>query len=190
MLMCAVNPPETYDDPLVARFRSEPRAALAQAYDVHNARVRAFAKKLTGSEAQAEDLVQETFIALPRAMASFEGRSKLSTFLLSIAYNLARKHIRSAARKRAVIAKYKDEPREEALDGVRNAGRSELAGQLLLALDTLPEDQRAAFTLMELEEYTSPEVAEILGIPEGTVRTRLFHAKRKLREELEGWRPR
>jgi RNA polymerase sigma-70 factor, ECF subfamily len=187
--MCADSPHPSLDDALASRFRETPREALAEAYDLHHARVRAFAKKLTGSEAHAEDLVQETFIALPKAMSTFEGRSKLSTFLLSIAYNLARKHIRGAARKRATVERYKDEPREDSLDGVRNAGRAELARQLLLALDTLPEDQRATFTLMELEEYTSPEVAEILGIPEGTVRTRLFHAKRKLREQLEGWRP-
>ena len=54
-----------------------------------------------------------------------------------------------------------------------------------LALDALPIEQRVAFVLCEVEDRTSREAAEIIGAPEGTVRTRLFHAKRKLREELE-----
>ncbi len=55
---------------------------------------------------------------------------------------------------------------------------------LTRALDTLPIEQRIAFVLCEVEERSSPDAAEIVGVPEGTLRTRLFHAKRKLREQL------
>ena len=65
------------------------------------------------------------------------------------------------------------------------ANRASLARALTAALDKLPLDQRVAFVLCEVEERTSREVAEIVGAPEGTVRTRLYHAKQKLREELE-----
>jgi RNA polymerase sigma-70 factor, ECF subfamily len=174
---------------LVLRLRSREPEALAEAYDLHHEQVRRFAQRITGNEALAEDLVQEVFIALPGAAASFEGRSKLSTFIVSMAYNLSRRAIRTAARKRAMVERYKLEPLTETVDGDRQTDGAELARELVRALETLPEEQRDAFTLMELEEFTSAEVSEIVGAPEGTVRTRLFHAKRKLREHLESWRP-
>jgi len=65
------------------------------------------------------------------------------------------------------------------------AQRRDLARELSRALDALPLDQRVAFVLCEIEERTSVEAGEIVGAPEETVRTRLFHAKKKLREELK-----
>jgi len=72
----------------------------------------------------------------------------------------------------------------------QHALRVDLARELSRALDLLPLDQRVAFVLCEIEERTSKEAAHIVGAPEATVRTRLFHAKKKLRDELErrGWR--
>jgi RNA polymerase sigma-70 factor, ECF subfamily len=64
--------------------------------------------------------------------------------------------------------------------------RAKLAARLTRALDALPLDQRAAIILCEVEERTSAEAAAIVGAPEGTIRTRVFHGKRKLRELLEG----
>jgi RNA polymerase sigma-70 factor (ECF subfamily) len=66
-----------------------------------------------------------------------------------------------------------------------SAERQRLAGLLLLALDQLSYEHRSVFVLCEVEERASPEVAQILGVPEGTVRTRLFHARQKLRAALE-----
>jgi RNA polymerase sigma-70 factor (ECF subfamily) len=70
------------------------------------------------------------------------------------------------------------------VDPETNARRKELSQALMRALDKLPLDQRVAFVLCEVEERTSRDAAEIARVPEGTLRTRLFHAKRKLREEL------
>jgi RNA polymerase sigma-70 factor, ECF subfamily len=176
------------EGPLVLRLKQGEHAAVADLYDRYHAQVRAFARRFTGNDAHAEDLVQEVFIALPKAIHSFEERAKLSTFLLSMTYNLGRRHVRTAARHRAMQKRYEREPQSLTVDGEREFSNSELARQLLAALDTLPADQRAAFTLMELEDYSSAEVAEIVGAPEGTIRTRLFHAKRKLREQLESYR--
>jgi RNA polymerase sigma-70 factor (ECF subfamily) len=70
-------------------------------------------------------------------------------------------------------------------DATDELARKRLAAKLWAALDELPIDQRVVFVLCEVEQRTSVEVAAIVGAPEGTVRTRLFHAKRKLREALE-----
>jgi len=70
-------------------------------------------------------------------------------------------------------------------DAEDQAYAEQLARALSRAMDRLPDDQRAVFVLCEMDERTSAEVSMIVGAPEGTVRTRLFHAKRKLRDILE-----
>jgi RNA polymerase sigma-70 factor (ECF subfamily) len=172
---------------LVDRLRRNDRAALAQVYDQHHAAARGLARRVVGDDALAEDLLQEVFLALPNAARGFEGRSQLRTFVLSMVVNHAKHYVRAAARRRAMAERFGREPRAVSLDGETEASRAEIARLLERALDELPLDQRAAFVLLEVEERTSVEAAEILGVPEGTMRTRLFHAKRKLRERLEEW---
>jgi RNA polymerase sigma-70 factor (ECF subfamily) len=173
------------DSDLTDRLRQAEPAAVGDTYDRHHAAVRAFARRLLGDEAAAEDLVHEVFVSLPRAMRRFKGEASLRTFLLSIAVNHARHHLRAATRRRRAVERYADEPRAAALDPESAARRSELARALIRALDALPLDQRVAFVLCEVEERSSVEVAQITGKPEATIRTRLFHARRKLRELLE-----
>ena len=83
--------------------------------------------------------------------------------------------------------RFSAEPRAVALDGVSEASRAEIARLLERAMDELTLEHRTAFVLLELEERTSVEAAEIVGVPEATMRTRLFHAKKKLRELLAEW---
>jgi RNA polymerase sigma-70 factor, ECF subfamily len=172
---------------LVDRLRRQERSALGEAYDAHHAAARRMARRLVGEDAAAEDLVQEAFVVLPRAIHGFDGRATLQTFLLSIVVNCAKHHVRSAARRRRLAESYGREPVATSIDGESDAARRALARLLTRALDELPLEQRTAFVLLELEEYTSVEAAAIVGAPEATMRTRLFHAKRKLRERLEEW---
>jgi RNA polymerase sigma-70 factor (ECF subfamily) len=170
---------------LVASVRDGDNAALAELYDQHAGALLAFARRLLGDHAAAEDLVHEVFIAAPSAFGRFQGQASVRTFLISIAVNHARHHLRSASRRRAATERFAREP-ESMFSGTpeEQLGRHGLAQALNSALDQLPLDQRVAFVLCEVEERTSREAAEIVGVPEATVRTRLFHAKRKLRDEL------
>jgi RNA polymerase sigma-70 factor (ECF subfamily) len=172
----------------VARLRSGELGALGEAYDRHHAHVRAFAQRLVGDASAAEDLVQETFVALPQAIHAFKSEASLRTFLVGIAVNHARHHVRAAARRRATMSRFAAEPPGRCTNPEHEAERAQLGLALSRALDELPDDQRVAFVLCEVEERTSTEVALILRVPEGTVRTRLFHARRKLRVSLEGVR--
>jgi RNA polymerase sigma-70 factor (ECF subfamily) len=169
---------------LVARLIAADALAVAEVYDQHHRAVRAFATRLVGDAAAAEDLVHEVFVALPRAMRGYRFESSLRTFLISIAVNHARHHVRAASRRRAAMSRLAREPEGSVSDPEQLQRRKELASLLTRALDALPLDQRVAFVLCEVEERTSREVAEITGVPEGTVRTRLHHAKKKLREAL------
>ena len=161
--------------------------SLADVYDAHHEALRTFALRLVGDEEEAEDLVQETFLTLAQALRSYRGDSSLRTFVLGIAANHARHHVRAAARRRAAYARVRAEEEHGAVD-VRTpedgTDRRELAAALTRALDELPFDQRLALVLCEVEERTAAEAAKIAAAPEATMRTRVFHAKRKLREIL------
>lgn len=168
---------------LVARLQRADVEAMTLVYRQHHVAVRAFAQRLIGDIEAAEDLVQDVFVALPTAIARFRGDCALRTFLVSIAIHHAKNHVRAAARRRAALARLAREPEPDApADPQRTIERRQLGDRLMLALDELPLEQRVAIVLAEIEERTSAEIAAIVGAPEGTVRTRVFHAKRKLRE--------
>lgn len=169
---------------LVHALRRSDTRAITAAYRQHHVAVRAFAQRLVGDIEAAEDLVQDVFVALPSAIARFRGDCALRTFLVSIAVNHAKNHVRAAARRRAAMARLAREPEGTSPDPERDVARQQLADRLMIALDQLPLEQRVVIVLAEIEERTSTEIATIVDAPEGTVRTRLFHAKRKLREIL------
>jgi RNA polymerase sigma-70 factor (ECF subfamily) len=169
---------------LVARLQAGDVAALGELYDEHAKALTCFARRLVGDAHQAEDLVQEVFLAVPGAIRRFQGAASLRTFLISIAVNNARHHVRAAARRRSATDRFAREPDMPSDTPEHDLARERLALALSHALDTLPIEQRVAFVLCEVEERTSREVATIVGAPEATVRTRLFHAKKKLRDEL------
>ena len=172
-------------DSIVGRLRSGSLHAVAEAYDLHHQALRAFSQRLLGDAAAAEDLVQETFIALQGAIDRYDGTCSLRTFLMSIAANRARHYFRTAARRRAAMARYEesaDEPPPSTPEDRVDRGR--LADTLLRLLERLPAHQRIAFVLCEVEERTSSEAAVILGASQATVRSRLWHAKKKLRKAI------
>lgn len=158
-------------------------AALGKLYDLHHGAVRAFARRLI-DDASADDLVHDTFLTLPTALARWNGEGALRTFIMGIAINHARHRMRSRSRFGAAIARFGRESERVERDPEQQSEQKQLAEMLQRALKTLSFEHRAAFVLCEIEERTSVEVAEILAIPEGTVRTRLHHAKQKLRAAL------
>lgn len=173
-------------DQLMLRLQRAEPSAVAEVYDAHHGAVRAFAKRLLGDATTAEDLVHEVFVALPKAARNFRGGAALRTFLIAVAVNHARHYVRAAQRRRRAHNAYGEAQQTEASsDPERETRRKQLAELLTRALDTLPIEQRVAFVLCEVEERSSREAAEIVGAPEATLRTRLFHAKKKLRLALE-----
>lgn len=167
----------------MARVEQGDPTALGEVYDLHHEAVRAFAERLVGDRPTAEDLVHEVFVQLPRVIGKFRGDSSLRTFLTGIAVNRARHFVRAAARRRAAMARMQIEPSVVASPEDERQ-RHELLAALVRCLDQLPLDQRVAFVLCEVEERSSKEAADIVGCPEATLRTRLFHARKKLRALL------
>jgi RNA polymerase sigma-70 factor (ECF subfamily) len=174
-------------DPAVAvsdgleRLRQADAEAVGEIYDRHHVALRAFARRLVGDDDAAEDLVQEVFVTLPKTMGRLREGVSVSSFLISIAINHARHHVRAAERRRRAIEKLAREPDPNGTTPERATTDRELARLLVRALDELPLDQRVAFVLLDVEERTAGEAATITGAPEATMRTRVFHARKRLR---------
>ena len=169
---------------LVSDVQRRDVAALGRIYDEHQAALCSFCHRLVGERQAAEDLVHEVFISLPDLIGKLEAGRSLRAFLLSIAANRARHHLRSAARRRKLAARYAAEPTGHVTPPDQEAEQHRLAQRIALALDQLSHEHRVTFVLAELEGHDAASIGAILSIPEATARTRLFHARRKLREIL------
>lgn len=172
------------EDHLLERLRQADREALGRVYDQHQRVLRAFARRLLGDDADIEDLVQETFLALPNAVRNYRGQAPLRTFLMGVMANNARHHIRSAVRRRAAAARFGAEPQTRPHHPDEAYECRVLADALTQAMDALPFDQRTVFALCAVEGLSTRAVGEVVGIPESTVRTRLFRARQRLQRAL------
>lgn len=132
------------------------------------------------------DAVQEVFLVVHRRLASFEGRAKVTTWLFKIALRVARDRRRRAHVRNEVVSSEAIEvvldPGEDATSALER--RDDLA-LFDAALDGLDLDQRAVFTLFELEGLSGPAIAELLNIPLGTAYSRLRLGRASFREQLK-----
>jgi RNA polymerase sigma-70 factor, ECF subfamily len=150
------------------------------------------ARAILHDDAEAEDCVQSAYLSAYRALGSFAGDSKLSTWLARIVINEAIGRSRRIARRGTVVSI--DHPSEEGgpvhalVSGEagpeEEAMRSELRRLIERRIDALPDTFRTVFVLRALEDLSVEETAALLGIPEATVRTRFFRARGLLREAL------
>ena len=174
------------DAALVERARQGSQDAFAELVARHQSRVFNLARALTGSDADADDLAQETFVRAFRSLGSFRGESRFQTWLYRIAINQVRTHLR----RRALFGWFST-AREEgpgALDRLAAAGDAEAdllrRDAIDRALARLPADQRTAVTLRDLEGLEYKEIAEVTGTPVGTVMSRIARGREKLRPLL------
>ena len=147
----------------------------------------------------ARDATQEAFVKAYNSLDRFRLESSFYTWLYRIAMNLSIDLIRKRKRRKqtsfdeAIAARDDDGGIADLHHGdspTKALERKQLYGRIMEALDTLPEDQRQAVLLRELEGLSYKEISEILDIPEGTVMSRLFYARKKLQKILAEDRPR
>ena len=179
---------ELSDEALLAGCATGDTAALGALFDRFHVAVYRFLSRLpTTDEAARDDLVQATFLEVRRTAGKFRGGSAVKTWLLGVAANVARHQLRGERRRRVHQAKYL-----EVLAGAPAAApdaaidRQRLMAQIAGALAQLPHDQQVAFAMCDLEQLPGVDVARALGIPEGTLWRRVFHARKALREALGG----
>lgn len=144
--------------------------------------------RILGRGPEIEDLAQETFLRAFRALPSFDpdGSARASTWLLTIATRQALDTKRRSATARAHAEKVTPSTVTNETPE-RDSARAELRRAIAQATDELSEDQRAAFVLAEFHGFSIAEIAEAVGAPESTVKTRLFRARERLARALSAW---
>ncbi len=184
---------EAEDRALLTRLQAGDKSACAECIERHAPEVYRLALRLMRSEAEAEEVVQETFLSAFKAIDAFEGRSSLSTWLYRIAHNAALMRLRRAEPDTVPV----DAPDLDG-DGVQvprqlfdwcclpeqDYDTAEARQELELAIRELPEKLRAVFVLRELEGLSTEATAEALDLSLEAVKTRLHRARLWLRERL------
>ena len=180
---------------LIAALRRRDPEAFAQLFNLYSDKVYRLAVGLLENEDEAEGVVQDAFLRLFERLEQFEGRSKLSTWLYRVTYNLCQDRLR----KRRPLLPLADDAGEQD-DGLdlpmptvyidweqlpeKYFSAAEITAELDKAIATLPPKLKSVFILREMEGLSTQECAEVLGISPGSVKVRLHRARLHLREQL------
>jgi RNA polymerase sigma-70 factor (ECF subfamily) len=182
--------PAPSDEELLRSYTAGAREALEELFRRYRQAAYRVAYRLLGNEADALDAVQDGFVKALTHLHSFQGRSSFKTWLLRVVSNAALDMGRQRGRRETVsldAAEAGDQGSDHLLteDGsARGLEQADLRGQLDQALAMLSEAQRQTFVLYADAELSYREVADTLGISIGTVMSRLFYARQKLRAYL------
>jgi RNA polymerase sigma-70 factor (ECF subfamily) len=171
------------DHILIQRFLAGEEAAFERLVERYYQRIDRLAQHVVGHPMTAEDITQEVFLRAYRALPRFRGEASLYSWLYRIAINLCLNYLRRQAHRVSTV----EEPDDTALPALdpssllENQERERLVRK---AIDALPAHYRVALILRDLEGLSYQEVADILGVPLGTVKSRLNFGKRLLRQAL------
>jgi RNA polymerase sigma-70 factor (ECF subfamily) len=179
------------DRELVASCRTGDPVAFARLVALHEGLVFNLAARLLGDREEARDVAQEVFLQVYRTLGRFEGRSSLKTWIYRIAVNQCHNRRRFWHRRR----RDREQALDEGLQAAAAAGspgpyaellRRERARRVQAALLQLSFEHRSVLVLREVEGLTCEEVSSALGVPEGTVKSRLSRAREAMRTRLRG----
>jgi RNA polymerase sigma-70 factor (ECF subfamily) len=182
--------PVPSDEQLLARYAAGERTALEELFGRYRLLAYRVAFRLLGHEADALDAVQDGFVKALTHLESFQGRSLFKTWLLRVVSNTALDLGRQRGRRETLSLDFPEAGNSEhlhpvvAVDPTQGLERADLRRVLDRALATLPEAQRQTFVLHAEAELSYREVADVLGISIGTVMSRLYYARLKLRAYL------
>lgn len=155
--------------------------AIRSLYDRYAPRVYAVVRRIAGDDDLAQDYAQEAWIRAIRALPTFRGDSRFSTWLHRIAVNAALQALRKTETRRK-----REGPTPIDVPIAPSAGDSLLQKRLERALDGLPEGMRRVLILHDVEGYTHEEIGDVLGVTAGTSKSQLFKARAKMRSMLSG----
>lgn len=166
---------------LIARVVAGDRLAARELYDAQAPRVYRLAFRMTGDDDLARELTQETFVRAFAQLDRFRGESALSTWLHRVTISVVSNSMRKVKRFRA-----READLDEALTIAETAVEADpdLKEKLHQAIDELPEIYRTTLVMHDVEGYTHEEIASVLGVAEGTCKSRLSVARAQLRQKL------
>ena len=173
---------------LVELLRQGDRGAFSELMEAYQKQVYLLALRTVGDPEDAADMTQEAFLRAWRSVGSFRGDSKFSVWLYRLTTNVCIDFLRSRGRKPTVSLTVENEDEEtqeldvadERFDPEAQFERAELRRSVQRGLESLPEDYRMILILRELNGLSYAEIGETLQLEEGTVKSRLFRARKKL----------
>ena len=176
-------------DSLIEQCLSGDQSAWEQIVRQNWRKVFNVAYKFVGKHDEAEDLTQDIFLKIFRALGTFDRRANFQTWIISISRNLCIDHYRSVRKERQTIARDVDssdlQPATSERGPYQVAEHQDLRAQLRQALETLPVTLRTAVVLRDLQELSYQEIADRLGLPEGTVKSRINRGRIELAHQLK-----
>jgi RNA polymerase sigma-70 factor (ECF subfamily) len=176
-------------DSLIQECLNGNQAAWETIVRQHWRKVFNVAYKFVGKHDEAEDLTQDIFLKIFKALHSFDRRANFQTWIISIARNLCIDHYRSVRKERETIAREVDtgdlSPASSDASPLLQLEQSDLRELLRRALDQLPETLRTAVVLRDLHELSYQEIADRLGLPEGTVKSRINRGRLELARQIK-----
>ena len=184
--------PSRTDGELVVAARRGDSQAFDELVDRHAHRLFRLAFRLVSRSADAEDVVQETLMGAFRHLGRFRERSTVKTWLSSILVRQAARCLRKRGRRKVLPLHEAASEVGDRLAGRTGAGPSEQVTRSLdvrQALQALSREHREVVVLREYEGMSYAEISEVLGVPRGTVESRLFRARQHLKVELRGYLP-
>ena len=171
---------EDHDRRLLTRVAAGDREAFRELYIAYHRRLARFLVRLTRRYEIAEEVINDTLWVVWRKAGEFRGESRISTWIMGIAYRRALKTLRSRGHQLLSAVPLDG----ETLVAPDELGEAETGEWLLLAMQQLPTDQRLALEFAYGQGHSCEEIATIMNCPVNTVKTRLFHARAKLRALL------
>ena len=175
--------------------RCEPDS-FTRLFEAYSDRIYRLAVRFLNDPNESEEIVQDTFLTICEKIDSFEGRSKLGTWIYRIAANHALMRLRSRKRSGPSLDDEASDVDEAIMPGLLNdwsqapesiTANTESIAEMERAIAELPDSLRTAFVLRDLEELSTEEAAETLGISAGALKVRLHRARLLLRERLSGY---
>lgn len=177
------KPEHILEEFLVSSARLGDRAALSRLFALRGPRLLAHATRLLGDVEQARDAVQDAWVEIIKGLGHLRDDRAFASWAYQITTRRCARIIRGQQRQREIKAEFAATGETEAPDAGPQSAEAHLVRK---ALATLPPDQSATIALFYLEDMSVADVAKALDIPAGTVKTRLMHARQKLKETLKG----
>ncbi len=168
------------EEELILRIKNGDAHAFEQLYELYKGPIANLLYRLTFDRERVDDLMQEIFFRVWRGAQTFRGASKVSTFVFRVAYNVFLSDNRKKRPKPKEFEKITDQAPPDALIA------EERIQQVQAAIKQLPENDRMILVLSEYNGLSYDEIVEVLGLPLGTVKSRMFYALQHLRERLKG----
>lgn len=176
---------EARDDELFEEIARGDLGPLGVLFDRHHASVRHFLLRVLANPAEADDLVQETFLTAARAAESFQRGAPARPFLIGIAAQLVRRRRRGFARLRAMLDAFGRAPAEPPPSPEQGTQLREQHAELHAAMAKLSDEHRLVLAMVELGEMSGVDAARALGVPPGTVWRRLSEARSELARRMK-----